>query len=520
MNSPFAGTIEEKHILFQDDIKNIEDTQASSILLEKIKTMIPVTFNFAPLSQELMDRVRGNLFTEVKLSSDNNLVFKVMNIQQEQYAKGVGYGHRVVRGVAGSGKTIIIICRARYLAQIHKDWKILVLCFNKVLATFLRDSIVNNGINNVVVSHFHAWINIISKNHNLNTPVYKDKDVTENILKITDDMLGTEEKYDAILIDEGQDLDQEWLKFIVRMLRNPEHSHLFLSSDGAQNLYNRKYTLKSIGIKAVGRTAILRENYRNTKEILNIAYNFLIDDHSFQNSDEEDNNFIINPDTSLRNGLKPLLICCKDFEDEINAITDKIVEMRQKKLISLSDISVLYPYSKSGDIEYQKIMEQLFKSKGIPFFDFSKTSRSKSNLKLSDNCVKLSTIHSSKGLDFKIVFITGLNDNLVKYGYYESRKLIYVGMTRPRNFLGITYSVDNKITQSLEKAFKEIDESKTSSNASAIDVLPSIEIAATIDANTDKDVSDKNDLVNIAIESPNTSESRGLFSKIISFFKF
>ena len=38
-------------------------------------------------------------------------------------------------------------------------------------------------------------------------------------------MLSKKENYDSILIDEGQDLDQEWLKFVVKMLRNLEHSH-------------------------------------------------------------------------------------------------------------------------------------------------------------------------------------------------------------------------------------------------------------------------------------------------------
>lgn len=123
-------------------------------------------------------------------------------------------------------------------------------------------------------------------------------------------------KYDAILIDEGQDLEEEWLKFIVKNLRNSQESHLLLASDGAQNLYSRKYTLKSVGIKAVGRTVIMRENYRNTKEILKLANDLLL--HSnLKNDNEDENDFIIEPNSILRNGEIPKIIEALSFEDEV-----------------------------------------------------------------------------------------------------------------------------------------------------------------------------------------------------------
>ena len=41
-------------------------------------------------------------------------------------------------GVAGSGKTTILIARAKYLAEQNQDKKGLVLCFNRPLATYLK----------------------------------------------------------------------------------------------------------------------------------------------------------------------------------------------------------------------------------------------------------------------------------------------------------------------------------------------------------------------------------------------
>jgi superfamily I DNA and RNA helicase len=42
---------------------------------------------------------------------------RVMDMQQEQLARSLGDGHRVIHGVAGSGKTMILGYRAEYLGE-------------------------------------------------------------------------------------------------------------------------------------------------------------------------------------------------------------------------------------------------------------------------------------------------------------------------------------------------------------------------------------------------------------------
>ncbi len=48
---------------------------------------------------------------------------------------------RLVRGVAGSGKTLVLTQRARYLAARYPEWRILVLTFNDKLKDSLADSL-------------------------------------------------------------------------------------------------------------------------------------------------------------------------------------------------------------------------------------------------------------------------------------------------------------------------------------------------------------------------------------------
>lgn len=490
LSSEFSGTIDENCVIFADDLKELEDNFIKEKLQLMLKNMIPVKFQPGKISQSIIDRIRGNLFKEVKLSNNNEAVFKTMNLNQERLAKGLGYGHRVVRGVAGSGKTVILICRAKYLAEVHKDWRILVLCYNKTLTNFLKNSIMDHDMVNVEVIHFHGWINKIFSLLDLNSGLFRETEISENIEKISEDMLNSIEKYDAILIDEGQDLEKEWLQFIVKMLRDPEHSHLMLASDGAQNLYNRRYTLKSVGIKAAGRTTIMRENYRNTKQILNFAHDFLSDGLPRENINEEDNNFIITPENILREGVQPDLIYCRDFYEEINKIAMDITKLKQAG-INYGDICVAYIHSNYKNINYLKILEEVLKNKGIPYFVISKSGSTKSKFKLHSDTVNISTIHSIKGLDFKYVFICGINDRLLD-SIDESKKLLYVGMTRARDVLKITYSVDNAIVDDLIKAKISINE------------VTSEEIRELIAATTEESIKEKS--------------KGGLFSKIKRFF--
>lgn len=64
-----------------------------------------------------------------------------MDGEQESLAKSLDPGHCLVRGVAGSGKTMVLTRRAHHLRELHPDWKILVLCFNRVLAEHLARTI-------------------------------------------------------------------------------------------------------------------------------------------------------------------------------------------------------------------------------------------------------------------------------------------------------------------------------------------------------------------------------------------
>ncbi|MBI4572101.1 MAG: NERD domain-containing protein [candidate division NC10 bacterium] len=66
---------------------------------------------------------------------------------------------RLVRGVAGSGKTLLLLMRAKLLHQLQPSWRILVLTYGRDLDRFLLDCFerLAGDPSAVQITHFHKW---------------------------------------------------------------------------------------------------------------------------------------------------------------------------------------------------------------------------------------------------------------------------------------------------------------------------------------------------------------------------
>ena len=91
--------------------------------------------------------------------------------QQEQLARSMGEGHRVIHGVARSGKTMILGYRAQYLAQALTNKPILILCFNRALAARLQQMVEERVLSATVSARsFHGWCNDQLRLYHLRRP--------------------------------------------------------------------------------------------------------------------------------------------------------------------------------------------------------------------------------------------------------------------------------------------------------------------------------------------------------------
>lgn len=406
--------------------------------------------NWGAMTVPQIDRVRWHLFPEIRIPHKQASLFdsmekdsqelpdllKVMDLQQEQLARSLGEGHRVIHGVAGSGKTLILGYRAEHLAKVCTR-PILVLCYNRVLAQRLEYWMRSKDISDKVHVHtFHAWCRLQLKTYNVPLPVCHAPNqeffdhLVEKVIAEVDRKFIPAGQYDAVLIDEGHDFRPEWLKLVAQMVA-PQTNSLLVLYDDAQSIYgqNRKkgFSFKSVGIQAQGRTTILKINYRNTKEILDFTAQF-VNQLLTQEEADEDGIPQLAPVSAGRHGSKPLVIKLPSLSEEALFIAQRLQAAR-KEGMAWGDMAVLYRDAKSGEALFKALCDAK-----VPFEGKTKVSFDE-----KQGRVKFLTFHSSKGLEFPFVAISGghIIENLKDVGEEEAR-LLYVAMTRATSQLIMT----------------------------------------------------------------------------------
>ena len=311
------------------------------------------------------DRIRWHLYPEIRIynlelfpppeapeSVSVPDIVKVMDLQQEQLARGLGEGHRVIHGVAGSGKTLILGYRSEVLADILAK-PILVLCFNITLAAKLRSHMTAKGITDKVhVYHFHDWCGEQLRTYHVGVvggdKPYWERQV-ESVISGVEKGWIPREQYGALLIDEGHDFEEDWLRLVVQMIDRNTNSLLLLYDDG-QAIYRRNslgFSLSSVGVQARGRTKILKLNYRNTREILTFAYEFAKDYLQEKNSDDDHVPLVV-PETAGVDGPKPIFRRLDSFEEETDFVVACVAKWHDDG-VPWRDVAIIYGAHRMGE---------------------------------------------------------------------------------------------------------------------------------------------------------------------------
>ncbi|HHZ3834025.1 TPA: 3'-5' exonuclease [Escherichia coli] len=414
------------------------------IFRQKIAGMFTMGFR-TRVTPQVRDILRAHLFPEMTVRQHSQI--KIMDIQQEILARNIGDGHRVIHGVAGSGKTMILLFRCLYLAETTPG-KILVLCYNITLASYLRECIESRGLKSrVTVFHFHSWCASMIKRHGIQVTA-GGKDYPEKCFSALEDAVNrgtiTDTGYDAVLVDEGHDFESRWLALIARLFDNASRS-LLLMYDDAQSIYRREralnFSLASVGIQAQGRTSVLPVNYRNTKRILHFAYAF-----SREYFEKHQNREIpfVQPQAGGEEGTEPEILRCASESDEAVQVVGWL-EKRYTLCGHWSDMAVLCPAEFSV-----KHLKEVMTQRGIPYatcFD----SEGKKKYSRRKDVVHLLTYQSSKGLEFPYVAV--INASFVHSGAADESEVIpalYVAFTRATRELLVTCYRENSISRHLE----------------------------------------------------------------------
>ncbi|MBA2722283.1 MAG: DNA helicase II, partial [Methylibium sp.] len=131
----------------------------------------------------------------------------------------------------------------------------------------------------VVVRTFHSWCGELVRAYQLTVPADRRNadeyypQLVRTVSRAVETGLVPGGQYTALLIDEAHDFEDAWLQLAARMV-NPSSKSMLVLYDDVQSIYQKKrrrFNFASVGIEAVGRTSILRLNYRNTAEVLALA---------------------------------------------------------------------------------------------------------------------------------------------------------------------------------------------------------------------------------------------------------
>ncbi|GAB4273675.1 MAG: 3'-5' exonuclease [Candidatus Promineifilaceae bacterium] len=241
------------------------------------------------------------------------------------------------------------------------------------------------------------------------------------------------QRWDYVVVDEAQDLPPASLALAVELCRSAEG--VFLTADANQSLYNRGFRWNQVhaDLRVSGRTRILRRNYRSTRQIAEAAAEILAPVPDF---DRE-----VMVQEYVHVGKRPLLYGAAGSQDQAQWIASQLMQAARDLRLPVNAAAVLVPSSSVG----QPLAEAL-SSFGLPArFMKSQT------FDLDDPCVKVTTLHAAKGLEFPIVVIahveagrlpreieTTSEEELAAHEANQ-RQLFYVGCTRAMRYLFVTY---------------------------------------------------------------------------------
>jgi hypothetical protein len=423
----------------RDELAEWEELDAAGLMI-RLKSCFDPWWPFPKMTPAQVDIFRSIIHPEVVIRC-NGTDMAVLDLRQERNARMLDSGHRLVYGVAGSGKTVLLVARAKLLAE-EKEKRILLLCYNRLLAAYLAETMA--GRDNVKVMTFHGW----GKRNGVDFEKSEDENAFgERLLPHLQNGGIDRGRYDAVLIDEAQDWPCSWFQCAKLALRDPDKGDLLIVGDGSQSLYKRRpFSWKEAGVQATGRTINkkfdLDRNYRNTAEILRAARPF-----SAKARHEGDGVLAlpINPDTAQRNGTQPWLIKLDDTASECHYAAALIetwlrggIDIHgQRRRVKPSDIAILYP-RKRTDTALQGLCDRL-----NSFTRAALLAGPKPTGTLRDEAVRIMPMHSSRGLQFRIVLL--LWADLLPSRFKESdeaidRGLLYVAMTRAEDMLVIMHS--------------------------------------------------------------------------------
>ena len=371
-----------------------------------------------------------------------------LNEEQQQVVTSPLYENQRILASAGSGKTTTITSRIAYLVEEYgiDPSRILLVTFSRAAAKEMIHRVHQLiGPVKMYAGTFHALSSQILRDRapeDMRDQPFIDE-IPYRLVKWLETPAAKKwvTRFKTIIVDEFQDINEiQW-----KLLKGFYHPGATMSivGDDAQNIYTWRGSSVEFILNFHERMPFVRDyqlcrNYRSTEAIVTIANSVMrfIPTLPFKEKMM----------ANQKGGRKPEVHFFFRSVDEY----DWIVSSLERMLRSLPEFSFAVLSRYNSDLF--KIEERMHK-KGLSYQLLTYPDSSKKAKKIT-----LATIHASKGLEWDIVFFMNLHDDVFPSRKSDEdivceRRLFYVGVTRAKKGLYLTYSRQER---SLSRFVREI----------------------------------------------------------------
>ena len=301
----------------------------------------------------------------------------------------------VIHGLAGTGKTVLAIEKAKNLAA--KDEHVLFLCFNSFLKENLKS---NNAIPNVTFHNVHSFAYEVmgEYNTNLDRVVEELEEYLEQVFEVED------WPYKNVIIDEGQDISDKLVNAIYEMVKR-KNGFFYVFYDRNQ------YILKNKMPKWIDEAEcrlVLHKNCRNTAEVFKTSCS------------------IMGLDNISYNEIHGEIPAVKFYntESELDDIVEKFIKSIKDEGVKPEDIVILSA----------KTIEDSWIDLNKQFAGYELS------IERIKGKILFTTIRKFKGLESDVVLIVDASMSSLLNPEYK--RLMYVGTSRAKNLLNIAMLED------------------------------------------------------------------------------
>lgn len=338
--------------------------------------------------------------------------------------------NQLILGPAGSGKTLLLLHRARRI--LVDGWaspeKVKVLVYTRVLGSYIEAGRRSLKLPDGIVETFYGWVYKLAQTHHIPRD-RNDKADEDRFVKTLDRVDAyfadrpNSRLFDAILVDEGQDLPKQAFRLLKNVAR-----HVTVFADYNQRLYEEGASLaeamRELGINK--EPPYLLQNLRNSETVAHLAA-------AFVGADGQDSyvksQAVVKPPDQLR---IPTLYIARNPGDEWNHLADVV----RREIQGSRRIGILLPTNHlvsqvfhnldEAEVECDLVYPRLAKE-----VDFNNLSP------------KLMSIHSSKGLTFDSVLLPHITSKEYTMHMSDALQLLFIGSARALDWVYMSV-VDGK----------------------------------------------------------------------------